>query len=82
MNKDAEKEIKEWVIAISGNYGVPQDLLEEMGKQLVQFAYADAVKSLKQIERAHTYASENANHYIGFDYGVLHCIQIIEERMK
>lgn len=45
MNKDAEKEIKEWTAAIVANFGhVPEDLIQATLREAMQWAYADAAK--------------------------------------
>jgi hypothetical protein len=41
-----------------------------------------AIESLKRFGPAHTYASENADHYRGFDAGVQRCIERLRSRCE
>lgn len=41
-----------------------------------------AIDSLKRFGPAHTYASENADHYRGFDAGVQRCIERLRSRCE
>ena len=70
--------IREWATKLARTVESKPFVLESAARVLVDEVIEEIEAKLKSVPRAHTYASENADLYRGFDNGIAHALKIVQ----